>query len=250
MSRHTNSKGSRDIRHLITITATLCATLSGCAHERSPDGTLYTHGRIAVDPQTAERWDANENDVKAAGDKLQPIASSSDSAAVPFGGDGPAILKSLLPSERHGAGDKRMLSAVSAAPRGGRVFQSSGIVAQVTLVKGSEYKSETAFQKGWLPLAIIELPDTFPVGTVVYPKLKLRGGRSWIYAREDGAHWVASLVRLVDGKIEQEPLAISTATDDKLEPVIGARFAWEDTDESIWVYCGGKCCKMIGSQPL
>jgi hypothetical protein len=113
-------------------------------------------------------------------------------------------------------------------------------------VKGSEYKSERDFEKGWLPLAIVVLPDTFPAGTVVYPKLRLRGGTSWIYARESGTHWAASLVRIVEGKIEQEPLAISTAADDKLEPIIGARFAWEDADESIWIYCGGKCCKMVG----
>jgi hypothetical protein len=248
MRRHTNSRRSRNILRLITITAAVCATSSGCTQRGSPDGTLYTHGRIAVDKPTAERWDANENEVKAVGDRIQPIAAGTDSTTVPFGADGPAMLSALQPSERHGAGDKRMLSSVAANPRGGNTFQSSGIVAEVTLVKGSEYKSETAFKKGWLPLAVVVLPDTFPSGTMAYPKLKLRGGTSWIYAREDGARWVASLVRLVDGKIEQEPLVISTATDDKLEPVIGARFAWENTDESIWVYCGGKCCKMVGGQ--
>lgn len=250
MTLHTNSKRSRDILRIVLVFAAVSATSSGCARPREGnDGTLYTHGRIHVSERTARRWNTNENEVSAVGAKIEPIEAGADSASVPFGGDGPALLKALQPSERHGAGDKRMLSLLASDSRGGKVFQSSGIVAQITLVKGSEYKSEKAFEKGWLPLAIIVLPDTFPAEKVVYPKLKLHGGTSWLYVREGAEdRWAASLVRIVDGKIEQEPLEISTASDDKVEPVIGARFNWEDDDESGWAYCGGKCCRFVGAK--
>jgi carbonic anhydrase len=125
-------------------------------------------------------------------------------------------------------------------------FQGSGIVAQITLVKGSEYKSDAHFRKGWIPIAIVVVPDSSAAGTVVYPKLKLHGGTSWLYVREESpSKWDAALVRIAGGKIEQDPLNISVARDDNLEPVIGARFHWEDDDESVWAYCGGNCCKVV-----
>jgi len=228
---------------LITVAGMLC----GCRRSsNNPDGFLYTHGRIHVDKKTAARWDAGEADIAAEGEKLHPIpADSGNPSIVPFSGDAPAALRALEPSERHGAMDKRMLSVLGEDRSKRKVFQSSGIVAQVTLVKGSEYKSEAHFRKGWLPLAIVVLPDTFPAETVVYPKLKLHGRTSCIYVHEESrSKWVASIVRLVNGKIEQDPLGISLATDDNVEPVIGARFVWEDDDESIWGYCGGGCCRI------
>jgi hypothetical protein len=66
----------------------------------------------------------------------------------------------------------------------------------------------------------------------------------FVRERKDSS-WAGSLVRIVDGKVEQDPLNV-TASSDSLEPVLGARFAWEENDESIWGTCGGKCCKMTG----
>jgi hypothetical protein len=244
---NTNVPRARELAQRFVLVAAL-GTLGGCARggTNNSDELLYTHGRIHVDKEKAARWDAAEAGIAAEGEKLQPIpADDRNPSIVPFSGDARATLAALKPSERHGATDKRMLSVLDEDRSKRKVFKSSGIVAQITLVKGSEYKSEADFRKGWLPMAIVVLPDTFPAGTVVYPKLKLRGGTSWIFVREESqSKWAASVVRLVDGKVEQDSLGISVAPDDSVEPIIGARFNWEDDDESIWGYCGGNCCKL------
>ena len=232
-------------RHLALLAA--LGVMLGCPRGGAghSDDSLYAHGRIHVDEATAARWDSGEADIAAQGEKIHPIPGDGNSSVVPFSGDAKAMLLALQPSERHGASDKRMLSMLGENAAKRKVFQSSGIVAQVTLVKGSEYKSEAHFRKGWLPIAIVVLPDTFPAGAVVYPKLELRGGTSWIFVREvSPSKWLASLVRLTDGKVEQDSLGISVASEDTVEPILGARFVWEDDDESIWGYCGGGCCKI------
>ena len=243
-----NATRACEFAQRLVLVATLGTASWGCPHggTNNPNELLYVHGRIHVDKETAARWDAAEQAVAAEGERIQPIpADVKTPSVVPFTGDSRATLAALKPSERHGATDKRLLSVLSNDRAGKKGFQSSGIVAQITLVKGSEYKSEAHFRKGWLPLAIVVLPDTFPAGTVVYPKLKLHGGTSWIYVHEEApSKWEAALVRIVDGKVEQDSLDITVASDDSLEPVIGARFAWEDDDESIWGYCAGNCCKI------
>ena len=240
-----NATRARETARRVVLVVSLCAAAWGCPRggTNNPNELLYAHGRIHVDKETTARWDAGEKDAAAAGDQIQPIkADDGNPQAVPFQGDAAATLAALKPSERHGATDKRMLSVLGER----KTFQGSGIVAQITLVKGSEYKSEAHFRKGWIPVAILVLPDTFPAGTVVYPKLKLHGGTSWLYVREESpSKWDAALVRIASGKIEQDPLNISVARDDNLEPVIGARFHWEDDDESVWTYCGGNCCKVV-----
>lgn len=244
----TSTTRAREIAQRLVLVAALGTTAWGCPHggTNNPNELLYAHGRIHVDKETAARWDASEREVAAEGERIQPIpADDKNPSTVPFSGDARATLSALKLSERHGASDKRMLSMIAVERTGKKVVQPSGIVAQVTLVKGSEYKSEAHFRKGWLPIAIITLPDTFPAESVVYPKLQLRGGTSWLYVREGSpSKWEASLVRLVDGKVQQEPLDISVSSD-ALEPVIGARFNWEDDDESVWAACGGKCCRVV-----
>ena len=246
--RLANATWVRDMAQRLVLILTLGTASWGCAHggTNNPNELLYVHGRIHVDRETTARWDANEREIAAEGERIQSIpADDNFPSTVPFSGDARATLGSLKMSERHGATDKRMLSMLGDRKN----FQSSGVVAQITLVKGSEYKSEANFRRGWLPVAIVVLPDTFPAGAVAYPKLGLRGGTSWIYVREESSSkWEASLVRLVDGKVEQQPLNISIAMEDKVEPVIGARFNWEDDDESIWAYCAGKCCRVTGTK--
>jgi hypothetical protein len=233
-------------RHLLLLAALGAMWSCSRGGTRNPEDSLYAHGRIHVDKETAARWDSGEADIAAQAEKLHPIpADDRNPSIVPFSGDARAMLLALEPSERHGAADKRMLSMLGKDKAKRNVFQSSGVVAQITLVKGSEYKSEAHFRKGWLPIAIVVVPDTFPAGAIVYPKLALRGGTSWIFVRElSRSKWLASIVRLADGKVEQDSLGISVASDDKVEPVIGARFVWEDDDESIWGYCGGGCCRI------
>jgi hypothetical protein len=245
---NTSTTRARQIVQRLVLVAALGTTAWGCPHggTNNPNELLYAHGRIHVDKETAARWDANEREVAAEGDRIKPIpADDKNPQTVPFSGDARAELSALKLSERHGAGDKRMLTTIAVERGGKKVVQPSGIIAEVTLVKGSEYKSEAHFRKGWLPIAIITAPDTFPSDSVIYPKLALRGGTSWVYVREESpSKWDASLVRLVNGKVFQEPLNISVSSD-SLEPVIGARFNWEDDDESVWADCGGKCCKVV-----
>ena len=213
------------------------------------DELLYVHGRIHVDAKTAARWDANEREIAAEGERIKPIpADDKTPSVVPFSGNAGEILTALKPSERHGAVDKRILSVLGKDRTRTNLVVSSGIIAQIALVKGSEYKSEAHFRKGWLPIAIIVVADSAPADSIIYPKLKLRGGTSWLYVREESQlKWDASLVRIVNGKVAQDSLDISIASDDAVEPVIGARFKWEDDDESVWAYCGGKCCRVIAS---
>ncbi|MDQ2930012.1 MAG: hypothetical protein M3Y05_04225 [Gemmatimonadota bacterium] len=243
-----NATRLREATQRLALIATLSTTAWGCAHAgpNNVNELLYVHRRIHVDRETAARWDASERLVQAEGDRIAPIpADDKQPSAVPFPGDARATLTSLHPSDRHGATDKRILSVMGER----KTIVSSGVVAQVTLVKGIEYKSEAHFQKGWLPVAIVVLPDSSNRDAIVYPKLKLHGGTSWVYVREASpSKWEAALVRLVDGKVEQEPLPISIAQGDDLEPVIGARFNWEDDDESVWTYCGGRCCRIGGAQ--
>ena len=246
-----NARRARELaRHLVLLTA--LGTMLGLPARRPQQSE-----RAAVHARANSRRQGNRRPLgfgrgqdRRRRRKLQPIpADDRNSSIVPFSGDARATLLALEPSERHGATDKRMLSMLGADRSKQKVFQSSGIVAQITLVKGSEYKSEAHFRKGWLPMAIVVLPDTFPAATVAYPKLKLHGGTSWIFVREEAhSRWKASLVRLVDGKVEQDSLAITVASDDTVEPVIGARFVWENDDESVWGYCAGGCCKIRAAQ--
>ena len=241
-----NATRAREMAQRLVLMAVVGATAWGCTHggTTNPNELLYVHGRIHVDRETAARWDTNEREVQAEGDRIQSIpADDKNPSTVPFSGDARAILTSLKQSERHGSTDKRILSVLGERKQ----LVSSGVVAQITLVKGTEYKSEAHFLKGWLPVAIVVLPDSSNPDSMAYPKLKLRGGTSWVYVREESpSKWDASLVRLVNGKVEQEPLPIAIAEGDNVEPVLGARFAWEDNDESVWTYCAGKCCKIGG----
>ncbi|MDQ2766354.1 MAG: hypothetical protein M3Y30_04285, partial [Gemmatimonadota bacterium] len=183
-----NATRARETAQRLVLVVALGTTVWGCPHggTNNPNELLYAHGRIHVDKETVARWNAGEADVAAEGEKLRPIpADDKNPSVVPFAGDARATLGALKPSERHGATDKRMLSVLGGDPAKRVVFQSSGVVAQITLVKGSEYKSEAHFRKGWLPMAIVVLPDTFPAGAVAYPKLKLHGGTSWIFVREE-----------------------------------------------------------------
>jgi len=245
----TSLSHSRLNMHLLPLFAVASVLSLGCVPRSSngDDGTLYTQGRIHVDSNTKVRWDSAEKDVAEAGRKIHPILVSDSSATIPVGDLTSESLRALQASDRHGAGDKRLLSVLDTT-RGRRVVQSSGIVAEITLVKGSEYKSEEDFKNGWLPLAIIVLPPRAPGDPVVYPKLKLHGDTSWVFVRErKDAKWDGAVVRIVDGKVQQDPLYV-TASSDSLEPVLGARFAWEENDESIWGICGGNCCKMTGGK--
>lgn len=249
MRFYSSSSHSRRNLYLLPLLAATSALSWGCVPRSTngEDGTLYTQGRIHVDSITKVRWDSAEKNVAEAGRKIHPIRVSDSSAAIPVGDLTPESLRALQASDRHGAGDKRLLSVLDTT-RGRRVVQSSGIVAEIALVKGSEYKSEEDFKDGWLPLAIVVLPPRAQGDPVLYPKLRLHGDTSWVFVRErKDASWTGAVVRIVGGKVEQDPLNV-TASSDSLEPVLGARFAWEENDESIWGICGGRCCKMTGGK--
>jgi hypothetical protein len=249
MRFYTSLSHSRFNLRLPLVLAVAVTVSWGCAPRSTngEDGTLYTHGRMHVDSTTKVRWDSTEKNVAEAGSKIHPISASDASSIIPVAELTPESLRALQASDRHGAGDKRLLSVIDTT-RGRRTVQSSGIVAEITLVKGDEYKSEEEFKDGWLPLAIVVLPPRATGDPVVYPKLKLHGDTSWVFVRErKDASWAGSVVRIADGKVEQDSLYV-TASSDSLEPVLGARFAWEENDESIWGICGGKCCKMVGGQ--
>ncbi|MDB4912122.1 MAG: hypothetical protein JWO39_2945 [Gemmatimonadetes bacterium] len=217
----------------------------------------YSHGRIPVDRDTKRRWNASENEAEDVGKQLIPIPADDGKPddLVP-----PEALKNALapvvPSERHGAGDKRLLSSI----REGRAV-SSDIVAEIVLVKGSEYKSESDFRKGWIPIAILHRPPDEGRSVEIYTKLRLRPTEtSWIFVRKRAdATWAGSIVWLQGGVYKQDTMFVTTENmsyskqgkadsenTDLLEPVIGARFVWQKNDETMWAYCGGKCCSMRG----
>lgn len=187
--------------------------------------------------------------MSAAGARLIPIAADSQNpSAIAFSANAESMLKGMAVSQRHGAGETRLLSTLVTDKNGRPSVQSSGVVATITLVKGSEYKSEADFRRGWIPLAVVSIPDTFPAEKVVYPQLKLRGGTSWVYAHEDAnSKWFGSIVRIVGDRIEQESIPVEAGPNDALEPINGARFLWDNGHEDIWGTCGGRCCKMVGT---
>jgi hypothetical protein len=239
----------RRTRPAKVLTYTLMIGLWAC------DGR-YAHGRIPVDEQTRKTWDAAEKAVEDTGKKLEPIApvrGAPDSVPV---SSLPGVLAHVYPSMRHGANDKRLLSDTS-----GGFFVSSKILAEITLVKGSEYKKEDDFRKGWIPIAIINRSPHAGASTLPYPKLNLPDTpQSWVFVRElPDSTWVGALVYRQGGTYAQNRLSVSTVMVDtskagksdtvkvdSLEPVIGARFVWRDDDEIMWAYCGGKCCQMRG----
>ena len=238
---------SRSVLHGLSLFAAAGALAIGCTPppQHGGENGLYSQGRIHVDDSTKQRWDASEKEVRAAGERLHPIRDGDASTVIPVAELSPASLRALEPSERHGAGDKRLLSILDTSTAR-RVIRSSDIIAQITLVKGSEYKSEKDFASGWLPLAIVVLPPRPTGDPVLYPKLKLHGDTSWVFVRErKDASWVGAVVRVADGRIEQDPMSV-TESSARLTTVLGARLAWEDNDESIWGTCGGRCCKIVG----
>jgi hypothetical protein len=220
----------------------------------SAEACRYSHGRIRVDGDTKHRWNAGEKEAEEAGKLIVPVADPNtlDSLVPPD-----SLKRALLhvsPSMRHGAEDKRLLSDPSAPSL------SSGIVAKIVLVKGSEYKSEKEFEKGWIPVAIVYRSLEESRSQKPYPRLNLQPvPTSWIFVRKlADATWQGSIVSPNGEGYTQGRLAVTTgkmdsryqgkdeaAVVDSLEPVIGARFVWDGKDETIWAYCGGKCCKMI-----
>jgi hypothetical protein len=227
-----------------------------CALTLASSGCRYTHGRIHVDGDTKDAWNAGEKDAERVGKLLQPVPPdpANPDALVPVA----YLDKALAPvdsSLRHGANDKRMLTSLD-----GKQLVSSGIVAEVTLVKGSEYKEENDFENGWIPVAIVYRP---PKGRLnkTYEELHLHAvDNSYIFVRKASDHtWKGSIVWKENDGYHQDTIYVSTEamphsktgeTDpkdvDSLEPVIGARFVWQDNDEIMWAYCGGKCCQMRG----
>ena len=199
-----------------------------------------------VDVRRKAWWASHEKEVSAAGARLIPISIDPNNASsIPFADDAPVMLRSLTSSERHGSGETRLLSTSVREKNGNRTVKSSGVLAQVSLINGSEYKLDGDFLKGWIPLVKIVVSDSSSSDSVVYPQLKLRGGSSWLYVHEvSSTQWVGSLVRIVNGKVEQESVPIDASSNDQLEPIKAARFVWVDGDEGIWGYCGGSCCKI------
>ena len=188
-----------------------------------------------VPDSTAATWAVNEASIRTYSATIHPIAPDS-TKKVPFVAGDTARLRMLQPDPRHGASDKRFLGLNDSTP--------SSVLAQITLVEGMEYKTNPAFLHGWLPLAILVVPDSSLGPTVVYPKLSLRGGTSWLYVRHDSATsaWQGSLVRIIGGTIYQDSLIV-TAQTDSLPPLPEARFVWKPGDDIIWAKCGTNCCK-------
>jgi hypothetical protein len=229
----------------------VCLTLlmgASACKERSSKGHLW------VDDATREAWEAGERAEAEAGRQITPIPAaknSEDSVPVEY-------LKTQIPniraSNRHGARDKRLLSDTTGK-------RSSGILAEIALVKGSETKSEKDFRIGWIPIAMVFRPPTPGLQDTTYTKLGLtKAETSWVFVREvDSVKWVGSLVHGENATYKQTPLKVSTVSVsispsgkvdtmaiDSLEPVKGARFVWQENDETMWAYCGGKCCSMRG----
>ncbi len=188
-----------------------------------------------VSPSTAETWAANEHLIEEYSETIHPITPDSTNK-VPLAPGDTARLMMLQPDPRHGAPDKHFLARTDSTP--------SAVVAQITLVEGMEYKSNPAFLRGWLPMAILDVSDSADGPGVVYPKLNLRRGTSWLYIRHDSAtsSWKGSLVRIQGGTIYQDSMVVTIQTDE-LPPLPVARFVWKPGDDIIWVKCGQNCCK-------
>jgi hypothetical protein len=236
MTLDRSARGRRGGAKLVVMCALLVASTASCDRR-------YSHGRIPVDDDTKHRWDAGEKEAENAGKKIDPIAPDTKSPGEVPTATLATVLAHLDSSERHGAGDKRFLSV---AAKGGPP-RATNILAEIILVKGSEYKSESDFRKGWIPVAKVYRPQFEGRSEETYDKLNLSpSDSSWVFVREQkDSTWVGSIVRLVGKSYVQNRLVVTMPKPDALEPVIGARFAWQDDDEAMWAYCGGKCCRMV-----
>lgn len=203
----------------------------GCASTSAP----HRYYGIYVDGSTEHTWDASEQAEHSYADSLVPIAAGLTND-VPLSSSDTTRLRAIETSTRHGSGDKRFLALNDSTP--------SHVLAEIKLVKGEEYIKDTAYRAGWIPLAVINVPDSSYGEMIVYPKLILRGGTSWLYVRHvAGSTWAASLVRIVGTAIHQDSLAIE-ADLDSLPPAPAARFVWKANDDIVWGTCAGNCCKV------
>lgn len=217
----------------------LCAVVALCSNCSPTPPAAHRYYGIYVSDTTESRWDSSETAERAYGNGLGPIPPGS-SNDVPFSAGADGVLLALQRSTRHGSDDKRFLALDDTTP--------SHVLAAISLVKGVEYVTDSVFKAGWIPIALITVSDSTHGDTIVYPKLKLRGGRSWLYVRHGtGSQWAASLVRIVGTTIYQDSLAITAALDN-LPPAPAVRFRWKDNDEIIWGTCGGNCCRVAKTQ--
>lgn len=215
----------------------MCAMVTVCLY--CPSGAGAHNYDIAVADSTQNVWDGGEADEKAYSASIVAIVAGS-SNDVPFAPGDTTLLRAIKTSERHGAEDKRFLSQSATV--------ATNVVAQIKLVKGGQFVQDSAYVKGWRPLAVMTLSDSTHGDSILYPKFKARGGTSWLYVRHvSGTLWAASLVRIVASSIEQDSLAI-TADLDSLPPAPVARFKWMDNDEIIWGTCAGNCCKVASTK--
>lgn len=214
----------------------LCAVAAVClGAERS---CYLAQKFLNSDSATEDAWAAGEDSARAYANSIVPIPTGPTND-VPFSAGDTSLLKSIQLSKRHGANDKRFLALSATTP--------SSILAEITLVKGEEYIKDSIFRAGWYPMAVIKLSDSTHGDSVRYPKLKLRGGTSWVYIRHvSDTTWAASLVHLAGTAIHQDSLAI-TAEVDSLRPAPVARFMWSDSDEIIWGTCHKACCKVAAA---
>ena len=233
MDVDTRGKRMRDSVRMLAYLALLIGTVA--CNER------YAHGRIPVDDATRTRWEAGEKEAEEAGRQLVPIAPTHGAPDRISQEALPALLAHVDSSDRHGAGDKRLLSLPDT-----NGFRSANILAEIVLVKGSEYKSEKDFRSGWIPVAIVYRPQGKGFSSDTYQKFQLTSAPvSWIFVREDSSSkWLGAIVHADGRGYVQTPLAVNVAEMDSVEPVIGARFVWQDDDEIVWTYCGGKCCQV------
>ena len=217
----------------------LCALIVLCANCSRTLPASNRYYDIYVDGATEAMWDSSEMAEQSYANGLTPIPPGSGND-VPFTAGADSVLLALKPSTRHGSDDKRFLALDDTTP--------SHVLAAVSLVKGVQYIKDSVFKAGWIPLAIVTVFDSTHGDSIVYPKLKLRGGKSWLFVRHgSGSEWAASLVRLSGSTIYQDSLAITAGTD-TIPPAPAVRFMWKDHDEIIWGTCGGNCCKMAKSK--
>lgn len=225
-------KGSRQLL------VVMCTVAAWTCSRGSPPPTRY-YG-IFLNSRQDAAWDSSENAERAYANSLAPIPAGSTND-VPFAAGADSFLLALQPDTRHGSFDKRFLALNDTTP--------SPVLASIKMIKGLEYVNDSVFRRGWIPIALIDVSDSTHGTAIVYPKLKLRGGRSWLFVRHDSTtlEWSASLVRIGHTTPLQDSLAITAALDN-LPPAPAARFEWKDHDEIIWGTCAGNCCKVAATK--
>ena len=171
------------------------------------------------------------------GGKLKSVAAATLTAC--------ANAAKPLKDGRHGVGDGQRLAIAGATP-GSLTYGPYVTVAPLRGFQGAASVtdlSDAQLSRG-VPLTIVEASGA-------YPKLGIDSGQNVLIVSVQPSDTVDTAV-MVSPKGAATYLAVHLQehADPMDRPLATARWIWSDSDESLWVACGRRCCWVTPLTPL